>query len=75
MTVSSIGSKVVTNYLNLSMLEFSKLEITYLLKALIEHCSKLDRMDYRGKKRDQIPYKRLIQKLTKYRAARFVQRG
>ena len=54
------------------MLKISNQELKYLLKALVEHKAKLERIEsYPSQGRDLRPYDRLIQKLTKYRAEHF----
>ena len=52
-----------------SMMKLSKQEITYLLKLLLEHKTKLERIKpYPSQERDLRPYEALIRKLTQYRA-------
>jgi len=50
------------------MLALTKDQITYLLKALVEHKTKLERMrPYPKQKNDLRPYNDLIKVLVKYR--------
>lgn len=57
------------------MVTFSDDELTFVLKALIEHKEKLGRMGaYPKQKEDMKPYEALIQKLTKYRRSRSRER-
>jgi hypothetical protein len=50
------------------MLKLSEEELMYLIKALVEHQAKLERMDpYPEQKANIKPYRALTQKLVKYR--------
>lgn len=54
------------------MLKISKQELTYLLKALVEHKTQLEKVSsYPSKESDLRPYNSLIRKLTAYRTAHF----
>ncbi len=57
------------------MREFSEEEITYLLKALIEHKADLQRLDPYPEQAQEIePYDALIRELIDYRRHRFPNR-
>jgi uncharacterized protein YaaR (DUF327 family) len=52
------------------MLKLSKMEISHILKALVEHQSKLERLkSYPLQKSDIKPYKNLIKKFVSYRTS------
>ena len=66
-------SKVATS--TSLMLKISKQELNYLLKAIVEHKAKLQRIKpYPLQKSDIRPYDGLIRKLTEYRSSRLGRR-
>lgn len=57
------------------MLKLSEEEVLDLIKALVEHQAKLERMaPYPLRKADIKPYKALTQKLAKYRKERWMKK-
>jgi hypothetical protein len=57
------------------MLRLSEDEVMCLIKALVEHRAKLERMDpYPKQKMDIRPYRSLAQRLMKYRKERWMKR-
>ncbi len=54
------------------MVKFTKDEVTFILKALIEHKAKIERMKSYPEQKDNLkPYNSLIRKFVKYRLATF----
>jgi hypothetical protein len=68
--------KVAYRRLKSRWIILSKTDLTYLLKALIEHKAHIERSNpYPLQKRDLQPYDALIRKLVKYRTEHFERRA